>query len=62
MKIRVVVMFEEDEFRLVKDNADHRFMEPKAFVKFAAKAYMDKYPADKRKSARAAQPHPIAGK
>ena len=55
---RVVVVFEnEAEYQEFEDYAKSKCLDVKFFLKFASKAYMDKYPRSTGKSSKAVQPY-----
>jgi len=55
---RVVVIFDnEAEYREVEDYAKSKFLDVKAFLKFATKSYIDKYPRNTGKPGRDVQPY-----
>ena len=55
---RVVVVFDsETEYQEFEEYAKSKCLDMKFFLKFATKAYMDKYPRNLGKPSKAVQPH-----
>jgi len=55
---RAVVVFEsEDEYQEFEKYAKAKCLDVKSFLKFAGKAYMDKYPRILEKPGRVVQPY-----
>jgi len=55
---RVVVVFDsEDEYQEFENYAKAKCLDVKFFLKFAGKAYMDKYPKSQGKGGRVVQPY-----
>ena len=55
---RVVVIFDsEEEYREFENYAKAKCLDVKFFLKFAGKAYMDKYPKSQGKGGRVVQPY-----